>query len=220
MSAIERKSPVSFSARPVAVEESQGWKVAVEYEGEGGGPWLVDLSHCEKWDFQDPGIARMSPFGVHAPDAPNKSALSGGILINRMNKVQVSIWHLRRGASAFPEGPGYTETTEVQVLLALVGKDVFSITEKLTSLNLEEKGRTAPFLVQGPFSHVPCQIVVLERNGMDGTVLVACSRGYAHDMAHGVLHAGKEFGLRPGGENVFLKCLPAGKQKPVKKGAR
>jgi hypothetical protein len=29
------------------------WTVALEYDDEGQGPWLVDLAHKTRWDLQD-----------------------------------------------------------------------------------------------------------------------------------------------------------------------
>jgi len=220
MTLIQRNSPVSFHARPAKTEDRTGWKVVLEYEEEGKGPWLVDLSHCQKWDYQNPDMTGAQVFSIPVPDAPGKSILKDGFLLNRMNMTQVSIWRLQGDPLENPVDSGYTETTEGQVLLALSGKGVFGITEKLTSLNLAEKGRTTPFLIQGPFSHVPCQIVILERNGQDGQVLVSCSRGYAHDMVHAIMDAGNEFGLRPAGEKAFVKAPRPASKKAKAKGAR
>ncbi len=200
---IERKSPVHFPGRQVRTENRQNWTVVLEYESEGAGPWLVDLSHCPKWDIQDSGIAQLKPFGLIVPDAPGKSSFQNGVLVNRMNRTQVSVWFLHGQPPETFEGKEYTETTEGQVLLGLLGRDIFPVTEKLTSLYFSEPGKTVPFLLQGPLSHVPCQIVVLERDGRDGVLLLACSRGYAHDMVHAILDAGKEYGLQPAGEEAF-----------------
>jgi hypothetical protein len=173
---------------------------------------LIDLSHCPKWDLQDGEISRFKPFGVAVPDKPGESRFEKGILINRMNASQVSIWCLPEQVPDNPGDSAFTETTEGQVLLALAGKNIFSITEKLTSLEFADLGKTPPSLLLGPFSHVPCQIVVLERNGLDGVILLACSRGYGPDMTHGILDAGWEFGLRPAGERVFTQAMKRMKQ--------
>jgi hypothetical protein len=93
------------------------------------------------------------------------------------------------------------------VFLALVGKDVFSIAEKLTSLDFLDPSKQTPFLLQGPFSHVPCQIVTLEKTQDRSGILFTCSRGYARDMTAAVLEAGEEFELRPAGVNKFNDLL-------------
>jgi len=207
MTSYQRLSPVSFSASPVKTENRDNWTVVLEYEGEGDGPWLIDLSHRAKWDLQDGDIAAVKPWGVVVPEKPGQCILENGVLINRMNRTQASIWHLTGDDFAAPDSSEYTETTDATVFIALTGKHVFSITEKLTSLDLSEPEKKAPFLLQGPLSNVPCQVVVLEKNKDSGTVLLTCSRGYAHDMVNAILEAGEEFGLRPAGENAFHSRL-------------
>ena len=207
MATCKRCSPVSFSVRPEEVENRDGWTVALKYGGEGDGPFLFDLSHRVRYDVQDGDISGTDPFGVSVPAEPGGCVFENGVLINRMNRTQASVWHLCGEAPEAPDGAAFTETTDVTVFLALSGPNVFFITEKLTSLDLADPKLAAPFLIQGPFSHVPCQVVVLDREGSNGTVMLTCSRGYAHSMVHAVLDAGQEFGLRPAGEITFLSIL-------------
>jgi glycine cleavage system aminomethyltransferase T len=131
------------------------------------------------------------------------------VLVNRMNRTQAAVWHLNPSEPPKPPAEtAYTDVTEATVFLALFGPDVFSIVEKLTALDLCRPEPGPPFLVQGPFSRVPCQIVVLERNGeTDGGLLFTCSRGYTADMVASVLSAGREFGLRPAGEKAFVRWI-------------
>lgn len=207
MTTIQRKSPVSFPSRPVKVENRGHWVVSLELENEGPGPWAIDLSHQSRWDLQSRHIAETAPFGVGVPEKAGASHFQDGILVNRMNGTQASIWQITGKASRVLEGPSFTDITDAGILLALTGHNVFCITEKLTSLDLADPMKPPPVLYQGPLSHVPCQIVVLDRNGRDGTVLFTCSRGYAHDMVHAVLDAGKEVGLKPAGENALAVTL-------------
>jgi hypothetical protein len=209
----QRLSPVSFPANPVKTENRDNWTVVLEYEGEGDGPWLIDLSHKAKWDLQDGKIAQIKPWGIAVPEKPGQCILENGVLINRMNRTQASIWHLTGDDFAAPDSSEYTETTDTTLFLALTGKQVFSITEKLTSLDLLDPEKKAPFLLQGPLSHVPCQVVVLYKNEDRGTVLLTCSRGYAHAMVNAILEAGEEFGLRPAGENAFENHQTKGKNR-------
>jgi len=65
----------------------------------------------------------------------------------------------------------------------------------------------SPRLVQGPFSHVPCQIVVFSPQAPRPGLLLTCSRGYARDMIASLLHAGEHDGLRPAGEAAFTSWL-------------
>ncbi len=207
MTTIQRRSPVSFSARSVRTENANQWMVVVEYENEGNGPWLIDLSHKSKWDLQDRDITNYKPFDVSVPETPGACIFERGFLVNRMNRTQASIWQLSGDAPETPDDSAYTDTTEASALLALTGNTVFSITEKLTNLDLLDPTLEPPFLLQGPFCHVPCQLVVFRRDGLAGTVFLSCSRGYGHDMAHAILEAGEEFGLHPAGQERLRKAL-------------
>ncbi len=201
---LKRRSPVSFDARIVKSEVRDNWTVVLEYGDEGDGPRLADLSHKARWDIQSSDIADFSPFGIPVPDAPGVSVLKNGTLINRMNRTQASIWSLLEKSPAAPDGPEYTDVTDSTAFLALFGKNAFSITEKLTALDFMDPGKKTPFLLQGPFPHVPCHLVALDVGEGRPGLLFPCSRGYAHDMVHAVMDAGGEFGLRPAGENAFI----------------
>jgi len=203
MENIIRRSPVSFDSRPAKTEMRDNWTVVLEYEAEETGPYLIDLSHRTRWDLQDRDIAKVQPWGIHVPDSPGQCVFENGILINRMNRTQASIWHLSVETPDAPDDPAFTDVTDTTVFLALYGKDIFCIAEKLTSLDFLDPSRKTPFLLQGPFSHVPCQIVTLEKTAERSGILITCSRGYARDMIASILEAGKEFGLCPAGENAF-----------------
>ncbi len=211
MLSIERHSPVKFGS-PRMTEIRNNWAIALTYDDEGDdkgqGPFLVDLCHKTRWDLQDHGLDVLSPLDLKIPGAPGLCHLKNGILINRMNRTQAAIWHLNTQSPDLPAEQEYTDVTESTVFLALFGLGVFSIAEKLSSLDFLDPLKTAPFLFQGPFSHVPCQIATLEKN-MDGSggLLLTCSRGYGHSMVHAIRDAGAEFGLRPAGENRFSTWL-------------
>ena len=204
---IKRHSPVSFPGNILKTEIRNHWTVVLEYEAEGDGPWVVDLSHRTRWDLQDTDLADIQPLGIRIPDTAGQCIFENGVLINRMNRTQASIWHLGGENPDAPEGPSYTETTEGTVFLALVGKNIFSVTEKLTALDFRDRSKSAPFLLQGPFSHVPCQMVTLDRTAERSGILMTCSRAYGRDMVHAILTAGNEFDLRPAGEAAFIRWL-------------
>lgn len=207
MQNIQRRSAVQLGS-PRTTETRNNWTIALSYDNEGQGPFLVDLCHKTRWDIQDKGLDAISPMGFEIPGAPGACSLKNGVLISRMNRTQAAIWHLSTESPDLPADPGYTDVTESTVFLALFGPDVFSITEKLTSLDFCDPQKNAPFLLQGPFSHVPCQIVTLEKNDDgSGGLLLTCSRGYGHSMVHAVRDAGSQFGLRPAGENRFSAWL-------------
>jgi hypothetical protein len=213
---MKRQSPVALPGNPAKTEMRDSWTVVLEYESEGAGPFLIDLSHRTRWDVQDSDLARFQPMGVRIPGNPGRCTLENGILINRMNRSQASIWHLGvEKTAALPDDPAYTDTTDGTVFLAVCGRNVLAITEKLTALDLCDPHRTPPFLIQGPFGHVPCQIVTLEKTAERSGILLTCSRGYARDMVHAILDAGEEFGLQPAGENAFTHWIEALSHKEV-----
>ena len=207
MENILRRSPVVFDSKAAETTMQDDWLVVLEYEEQGQGPWVVDLSHRPRWDLQDHEISTRQPFGMTIPEIPGQSVFDNGILVNRMNRTQASIWHLSGEKLDVPDDPAFTDVTDVSMFLALLGKDLFPIAEKLTSLDFLDPTRQAPFLLQGPFSHVPCQIVTLGNTPEKSGILFTCSRGYARDMTATVLHAGAEFGLSPAGQNVFEDWL-------------
>ncbi len=181
---IKRRSPITFPGKPLKTEVREHWTVVQEYEDEDDGPWVFDLSHRIRLDLQDSDLANFQPAGIGIPDAPGNCVFQKGILINRMNQTQASIWHLVGAPPELPVDPAYTETTDATLFVALIGKNIFTVAEKLTALDFKDPAKTVPFLYQGPFSHVPCQIVTLERTSDSGAILLTCSRGYGRDMGH------------------------------------
>jgi len=208
MTNIERRSPVQFKSSIQKSEVRDNWTVVLAYADEGQGPFLVDLSHKTRWDLQDKNLARFKPLGKEVPEIPGTCRMEDGILINRMNRTQAAIWHLLSGASDLPAESGYTDVSDATICLALFGPNALAVVEKLCALDFLDPGKHAPFLLQGPFSHVPCQLVLMERGqGFDGGLLLTCSRGYAQSMVHAVMGAGAEFGLTPAGEKRFTDWL-------------
>jgi hypothetical protein len=201
-------SPATLSATPARTEQRDGWEVVLEFENQGGGPHLIDLSHRARWDVQDGNISEMAPWGVPVPATPGQCAMGNGVIINRMNRTQASVWHLEgERLEAPPDDPPYTNVTEATVFLALLGRDVFSIAEKLTALGFLGSTQSPPFLVQGPLLHVPSQIVCLSHEAERGGLLFTCSRGYGATMVEGIVQAGSEFGLRPAGEDRYADWI-------------
>jgi len=204
---ISRVSPVTLPATPVKTEERDGWTVVLEYEAEGPGPHLIDLSHRSKWDVQGVDLSNSSPWEIKIPEKPGTCVYDKGILINRMNRTQASIWHLSGILQNPPEDNAFTETTDAVTCLAIAGKGLFFIAEKLCALDLLDPKMVPPYLIQGPFAHVPCQLVVMNRNDDGGALIFTCSRGYASDMVHAILKAGNTFGIRPAGESTLVQWI-------------
>jgi hypothetical protein len=173
------------------------------YEDEGDGPYLVDMSHIVKWDIQDDRMAQLQPSGIPIPEAPGVCIYDRGILISRMNQTQAVACHLFGNDWVLPDDSSYTDITEAFALLALIGKDIFSIMEKITTLDLQKPQTTPPFFVQGPILHVPGRVTVWANDAL----LIAFSRGYAHCVVEAILAAGSEWNLKPAGELKFIKYL-------------
>jgi len=217
-----RRSPCSFGAKPAETELRDGWTVVLRYEGEdgepghgdghpghgdghpGAGPRLVDLSHRRRWDFQDSRVADLRPMGLPVPEGFGEVGVHDGLVINRMNRTQVAIWHL--GTAAPPDTPaetGFTEVTDGHCMLAYVGDGVPEVLEHLTAMDLFDPARDMPFLTQGPVLHVPCQVVTFARD----LVVMTLARGYGETFAEAALASGAVAGLRPGGERVFDRAF-------------
>jgi hypothetical protein len=201
---------VKFAARPLKTEVRDNWTVALAYENEGEGPWLVDLAHKARWDLQDARIGNRKPGDLSVPETPGACTFDGTTLVNRMNRSQASIYHLGAAAPAMPGDTGYTDVSEATLFVALFGPQAFRVAEKLTNLDFLDPARKAPFLLQGPFCHLPCQIVTLQKDAQgSGGFLLTCSRGYGDSMVKALLRAGAAFNLRPAGENRFHSWIQA-----------
>lgn len=198
---VRRRSPILLPITPEESEVRDGWDVILEYEREGDGPWLVDLSHRARWDVQDRHIGEQRPFGLAVPEEWGAVALKDGLLVNRMNRTQSSIWHV--GPDRAPQIPAtveVTDTTDSHCWLAIIGESTPRVMEAVTSLDLFPPTVDIPRLVQGPVLHVPAQIVVFPRDG----VLLTVARGYGQTFVEALLHSTVDLGLRPAGERAFI----------------
>lgn len=199
-----RVSPVSFGAPPAATESRDGWTVVLRSKGESGhpGPFIVDLSHRRRWDYQDGRIATHRPMQLPVPERFGEVGVHGPLVVNRMNRTQVAIWHLGEGPPpSTPPATGFADTGDGHCMLAFVGEGVPEALEHLTPLDLFDPARPIPFLTQGPVMHVPCQIVTFARD----LVVMTLARGYGETFARAAAESGAVAGLRPGGEEVFRR---------------
>ena len=201
-----RRSPVRFNAVPSRVERRAGWDVVLDYESDRasedapGRASLIDLSHRARWDVQGRDIQTVRPFGLDVPPKPGEVTVEAGIMINRMNRTQASLWHVGPGEPPSPPTePHYTDTTDSHCWLAIVGDAAPAVLECVTDLDLFDPSRSRPFLTQGPILHVPCQVVTWREH----LVLIALSRGYGQTFVEALLASGRREGLRPAGERVF-----------------
>lgn len=203
MEDIRRHSPITFLQIPVRTEERNGWEIVLEYEKETTGPFLIDLSHIGKWDVQGETLTSIRPAGLAIPEDSEQCTLTEKYMINLIKWNWATIWHFSKDMPDFAGEYAFTNVTEAYALLAVLGSEVFSIMEKVTALDLLSPDRKPPFLTMGPVLDVRSQVVVLTREKVDPAVLVACPRGYGQSMAEALFEAGKEWGLKPGGEDQF-----------------
>jgi hypothetical protein len=202
-----RQSSVHFTAQPLTTQLRDGWNVVLEYEGETAAPQIIDLSHRSRWDVQDGDLNRLKPWGRKIPEAFGQCSYDRGLLINRMNRTQASCWHLAGDALDKPQQRAFTDITDGQMMVALIGREVFAIMEKAVALDFEASPFEPPRLYQAPVFHVPAQIVHFGTDNGQEMLLITCSRGYGHTMTEALLHAGAEWGLHPAGEKAFSACL-------------
>ena len=202
MSTVFRRSPIIFDRKAAEKTDSLGWEVVLKFAAEGGGPWLVDLSHLQRWDYQDMELDATAPFGLSMPAEPGQVVYQNDKLIARMNRTQAMIACLRTGDSIETQkAVRYTDITDAHCMLAVVGSEAPAVMEDVSNLDLFNPSRKMPFLTQGPIMHIPCQVVTLSEE----CVLMSFSRGYGQSFADAILHAASGCGLRPGGESVFNK---------------
>jgi glycine cleavage system aminomethyltransferase T len=200
-----RYSPVKLPNAPARTRVRNGWEVVLTYEEEGSGPFLIDLSHIGKWDVQGEDLPSLRPAGLAIPGDSRQCLLTGDFLLNLIKWNWATIWHFSEELPDFADEYAFTNVTEAYALLAIMGKEVFSIMEKVTSLDLLDPGRKPPFLIMGPVLRIRSQVVVLDKDKEESTVLIACPRGYGQSMAENILDAGNKYGISPGGEDQFTQ---------------
>jgi hypothetical protein len=197
-----RQSPIAFDSTPTTRESRVGWNVARSYPQDSApdSPRLIDLSHRPRWDYQDRCLVEKFPFGLHVPPRPGEVAVTGGLIISRMNRTQASIGSIGCGVPKdTPLDVGYTDTTDSHCWLAILGQNTPTVMECVSSLDLFLPERIMPFLTQGPVLHVPCQVVTMETD----CILISFSRGYGQTFVDALLHSASDTGLQVGGEQVF-----------------
>lgn len=204
MSEVIRKSPVVFDRKAAKKTDASGWEVVLDFEEEGDGPWLVDLSHLQRWDYQHANLDSQKPFGLDVPIMPGQVVLENDKICTRMNRTQAMITCTRAGDFIEPPtAAGFTDITDAHCMLAVVGSETPRVMEHVSNLDLFEPGRKMPFLTQGPVMHIPCQVVTLSGE----CALMSFSRGYGQSFADAMLHAASGCDLRPGGAGVFNERL-------------
>ena len=160
---LRRQSPIRFDASPRQTVARDNWQVVLDYADEGAGPWITDLTHKTRWDYQSGRLSERIAGDFSVPARPGRCTLADGVLVNRMNRTQASVYHLGTATAShsLPADANFTDVSEASVLLGIFGPNAFFVFEKLSNLDFAAPNKDAPFLLQGPFCRVPCQIVVL-----------------------------------------------------------
>ena len=57
MNEIQRISPVVLKGTPVKTKKIDNWEIVMEYEDEGNGPYLIDLTYKQRFDLQNSNLA-------------------------------------------------------------------------------------------------------------------------------------------------------------------
>jgi hypothetical protein len=203
MATLRRYSPVVFHQKPLETQMRAGWEIVLEYEKEGPGPHLMDLSHIPKFDIQNEDLSQFQLSGQTIPELPGACLLVDGWAISRLNPTQAIIWFFSDESAPMPTEAEYTDTTEAYALLAIAGDNAFGIMEKITSLDLAPRSGQPPFILQGPVLQIACQILVPAQN----IAFIAFSRGYAQSMTEAILQAGAPLKLKPAGDRVFQSFM-------------
>jgi hypothetical protein len=150
MSEIKRQSPVRFKVSPTKSEVRDNWTVALEYDDEGQGPWLVDLAHKTRWDLQDSQVGEQTPCDLAVPAVPGACTFANDTLVNRMNRTQASIYHLGAEAPGMPDFSGYTDVTESTVVPGPVRPQRIFRRRKADQPGFSGSGQANPFSAAGP----------------------------------------------------------------------
>ncbi len=210
---MQRRSPVLFPNPPDDVagrEMRKGWDVILQYHSEGEtGPFLVDLSHRDRWEIRGEKIDRIRPLEMTLPETPGQCRFQGGVLLLRFTGTSAGVWQLLIQSPFMPREDAYTDMTDGDALLALAGPHLSGIMEKITPLDLAVPAARPPFQATGPVCGIPGRIIVLDRNPDDAVMLITCPRGYGQAVADALLKAGKSAGLTPAGEQRMLDRLRA-----------
>lgn len=191
--------------RPVLRKESRnGWEIVTQYENEGDGPWLIDLSHAQKLDYYHFSLSQDCPLDIPLPEKPGECRIQGRRISARLNRQQAVILNLSRSPISFIEGGSVTDLTDALALLVIIGPCVFEILETVTTLDLIPTGKNSPFVLQGPVLHIRSLLFLLSAKKNSPAILLAVPRGYGQSLSTAILQAGEQWSLSPAGEAAFF----------------
>jgi len=210
-----RHSPIKIDARPIETRRHNGFEVVLDYDNESekkeNAPAIVDLCHMTKWDIQDRDLSRIKPMGFDIPEAPGDCIIHDNrIHIFRLNPSQAGVWLIHTGElvetdDACFNHPAFTDITDGQALLAVVGHSVPSFVETITKMDLMSPRREPPFIAQGPIIDIASRVVVRRLAQENSVVLFSFPRGYGQPMLEALLDSGSRRGVHFAGEKAFFR---------------
>lgn len=215
---IVRRSPIVFNAAPIEKRRHNGFDVVMAYDNESDknddAPAIIDLSHMAKWDIQDAHLDQIKPLDHTLPEMPGACLqTTDNLFMFRLNTTQAGIWHIcndnpsTRTPGKILEGPAYTDITDARALIAVVGRGVPSLIEKITDLDLMSPSLKPPFLLQGPILRIAGRILVACLGDDHALVFFSFPRGYGQTMAEALLEAGSRQGVYFAGERLLWDRL-------------
>ncbi len=207
MITLKRVSPISLPGKIARSEEKNGYAIVLKYENETPkGPWIIDLCHRPKYDFQMCGKEFKAPMGLTLPTKPGYAVIKKGWLISAVGPSQFSFIHIGQEKYSPFDEPGFTDLTDGRCLFAIGGRGAPILMEQFTRMNFNDKKLSSPCILQGPMIHTHGQIHIIGE-GDDRVFMINLGRGYAPSVVHAVLDIGKPYDLKPAGEDVFTKWV-------------
>ncbi|OQY50320.1 MAG: hypothetical protein B6230_06510 [Desulfobacteraceae bacterium 4572_89] len=207
MNALKRVLPSSLPAEIAEMEERNNYSIVLKYKNEmENSPWIVDLSHCVKLDFQCNGNPETQAMGMDLPKKAGRAVCSGEWLVSALGPSQFSFIHILGKMVELPEDHRFTDITDGRCLFAMGGNGADRLMGKITRMNFSDSTLELPCVLQGPMLHTFGQLYILEKAGQK-IFLLSLGRGYARSVIHAVLDIGAPYGLTPSGLDRFTQAV-------------
>lgn len=200
-----RVSPIRIETPVLSREFRDGWEIVAQYEDEGDAPWLIDLSHAQKFEYGNPPGSSDRFLDLSPPEKPGQCRTKGGFISSRLNDRRSLVLNLSKALIPPVKDRSVTDVTDAFALLAMIGHPVFDMMERVTSLEVFAPGKRPPFILQGPVLRVQSLLMNLTAEDYTPVVLFAVPRGYGQSFSMALLEAGKPWHLSPAGETVFFE---------------
>lgn len=200
-----RRSPIQLERPVLRKELRHGWEIVTQYEDEGDPPWLIDLSHAQKFDYPHPPLSDGPLPDISMPEKTGAINIRGGFLSLRLNQQQSLVLNLTQSPVTLIERRWTTDLTDAFALLAMIGHSVFEILEVVTSLDLFPPGKNPPFALQGPVLRTRSLLFLLRSDQETPAILLAVPRGFGQSFSTALLQAGEPWNLSPAGEAAFSR---------------